>query len=145
MKRIFKSIPNYENTYKISNYGEILRTKSYDSRNHLRKERLRKSRITSDGYCQIGLYSDGIETKYLIHKLVAEIFLDKKHFKYMPDENPNKIDLNSLEVNHKDEDKINNRVDNLEWCSHKYNTNYGTMQERRLKAWRKSRKEDIYA
>lgn len=55
MKRIFKSIPNYENTYKISNYDEILRTKSYDSRNHLRKERLRKSRITSDGYCQIGL------------------------------------------------------------------------------------------
>ena len=91
MKRIFKDIPNYENTYKISNYGEILKFKSYDSRNHY------------------------------------------------------EIDLNSLEVNHKGESKLNNYVNNLEWCSHKYNTNYGTMQERQLKAWRKSRKEDIYA
>ena len=52
----------------------------------------------------------------MIHRLVAEHFLD----------NPN----NLPEVNHKDEDKSNNFVNNLEWCKHKYNMNYKQLQKR---------------
>lgn len=145
MKRIFKDIRNYENIYKVSNYGEIMRTSSYDSRNHLRKARIKKTRKTNDGYLQVGLYLNGKETKYLIHQLVAETFLDKSDFKYMPDENPNEINLETLEINHKDENKENNSVSNLEWCSHKYNINYGTAQKRRLISWQKKRRENLYA
>ena len=53
---------------------------------------------------------------FSVHKLIALAFLP----------NPN----NYLEINHKDEDKTNNRVENLEWCDHKYNSNYGTRSER---------------
>lgn len=55
---------------------------------------------------------------FQIHRLVAEAFIL----------NP----LHLPEVNHKDEDKKNNCVMNLEWCSHKYNSNYGTILQRRL-------------
>lgn len=115
----WKTIPNYDGIYQISNYGRVKRLKSYDSRGHLRNERIRKPRKTKDGYLQIGLHKEGIETKFLLHKLVAQSFI-KNVKKYN-------------EVNHKDEDKTNNCVDNLEWCCHKYNANYGTSQERRLK------------
>lgn len=142
---VFKTIPNYEEYYKVSNYGRVMRMKTYDSRGHLRNERIKKNSNAKDGYLHVGLYRDGKEIKHLLHKLVAEVFLDKKDFKYMPDEDPSQVDLEKLEVNHKDEDKTNNRVENLEWCTHKYNTNYGSMQIRRLNAWRKAKEDKKYA
>jgi hypothetical protein len=53
-----------------------------------------------------------------IHRLVATAFIP----------NPSELPC----INHKDENPINNHVDNLEWCTHKYNTNYGTAIERRV-------------
>lgn len=119
---IWKDIPEYEGLYQISNYGEVLRLQSYDSRGHLRNSKIRKPRITKDGYMQVGLHKNGKETKFLIHKLVALSFLPNPY--------------NYEEINHKDENKSNNYVSNLEWCSHKYNVNYGSAQERRVKTRR---------
>ena len=129
MKVVWKDIKGYEGIYQISNFGEVIRLRSYDSRNHLRNSKILKQRTTSDGYLQLGLHKNGKETKYLVHRLVAEAFLP----------NPD----NLTEVNHIDENKQNNCISNLEWCTHKYNTNYGTCQERRLTAWKQKREEKL--
>ena len=72
-------------------------------------------------YC-VKLLDDNNNRKYyLFHVLLAKTFI--------PNPNPNKL----LYVNHKDEDKLNNDLDNLEWCDNRYNLKYGTCQERRLK------------
>ena len=55
--------------------------------------------------------------KLLLHRIIAETFI------------PNPKNL--LEVNHKDENKENNNISNLEWCNRKYNCNYGSMQIRK--------------
>jgi hypothetical protein len=68
------------------------------------------------GYINITLRKDGHQYTKKLHRLVAEAFLP----------NPN----NYLEVNHKNEDKKDNRVDNLEWCDSVYNQNYGSRTER---------------
>ena len=69
-----------------------------------------------DGYYSVGLSKNGILKRYYVHRLVAEAFL------------PNSDNLPL--INHKDENKSNNNVNNLEWCDVKYNTNYGTRNKR---------------
>lgn len=64
----------------------------------------------------VRLRKNGEQRRYSVHRLVAETFI----------ENPN----NLPEVNHKDENKLNNSVENLEWCDRVYNINYGTAHER---------------
>lgn len=95
-------IKGYETIYCVSNEGEVF---SYKSNKILRPT------IDSDGYMIVGLYKDGAQKKQKVHRLVAEHFL----------ENP----LGFPQVNHKDENKQNNNVENLEWCDEKYNINYG--------------------
>ena len=107
IEKIWKPIIGYENLYKINNYGEVL---------SLRSNKILKPNNNGIGYFIIQLCKNGKRKNYLIHRLVAEHFLD----------NPN----NLPEVNHKDEDKSNNFVDNLEWCKHKYNMNYKQLQKR---------------
>lgn len=72
--------------------------------------------FNSLGYESVKVLYDGKRKHFKIHRLVAMAFL------------PNPQNL--PEVNHKDENPSNNRVDNLEWCSHRYNMNYGTVKER---------------
>lgn len=72
--------------------------------------------FNSLGYESVKVLCNGKRKHFKIHRLVATVFL------------PNPQNL--PEVNHKDENPSNNCVDNLEWCSHKYNMNYGTVKER---------------
>lgn len=75
------------------------------------KERILKHDVHHiDGHHRVAICINGKAKKYLVHRLVAEAFL----------ENPNNYPV----INHKDENPNNNRADNLEWCTHSYNNNY---------------------
>ena len=86
-------------------------------------EKILKTRKSRNGYTCVNLYKDGKMKTHKVHRLVSVAFIP----------NPN----NLPEVNHKDEDKENNHVDNLEWCTPKYNVNYGTGTERMAEKHRK--------
>lgn len=109
-----KDINNYENQYAITSCGEVWSHKS---------KKFLKPRETKNGYLQVCLYKNGKGKNFYIHRLVAETYIDN------PDNKP--------QVNHKDEDKTNNNVNNLEWVTVKENNNYGTHSERAGKAHRK--------
>ena len=108
-KEIWKPIKDYEGLYMVSNWGRVKSIK-------FGKEIILKQWTSSNGYSQVNLCKNGKVKNYKVHRLVAEAFLDNTD--------------NLPEVNHKDEDKQNNNVENLEWCSAKYNSNFGTRNER---------------
>lgn len=95
----WRDIVGYEGLYEISNWGRVRRN-----------GKIIKPGKNNLGYLQVALYKNGLQKHALIHRLVALAFLP----------NPN----NYPEVNHRDEDKTNNAVENLEWCTRKYNANY---------------------
>lgn len=108
----WRPIKGYENIYIVSNYGNVRRLyKKHPDGKPL------KPVINKDGYYRVTLSNNGVTKMKLIHRLVAEAFI------------PN---INNYPViNHKDEVKTNNNSDNLEWCTVKYNTNYGNGIEKR--------------
>lgn len=126
MGEIWKDIAGYEGLYQVSNVGRVRSLKrSVFVRNRNKYKTLKGSIKTGcyelkNGYHVVSLYKDGIGKRFFTHRLVAVAFL----------ENP----LNLPQVNHKDENKKNNSVDNLEWCDAKYNTNYGDCIKRRARA-----------
>lgn len=109
MEEIWCPIKGYEGQYEVSDQGRVKSLK-YD------KERILKPGRDSGGYLFVSLCKNGDIKNWLVHRLVAKTFIP----------NPN----NLPEVNHKDEDKANNFVQNLEWCDEKYNNNYGTRIQR---------------
>lgn len=116
IEEIWKDILGYEGFYQVSSFGRVRSLDRYDSRNYFRKGRILKLSADRKGYLRVGLHSNGKEKFYSVHRLVAEAFI------HNPDNLP--------EVNHIDEDKTNNRVENLEFCDSKYNNNYGTRKDR---------------
>lgn len=117
---IWKPVLGYEGKYEVSTLGRVKSLpKSWRNWNGAianHSEKILKPRINSYGYERVSL-RDGKSTKELfIHRLVAQAFIP----------NPNKYP----EINHKDENPLNNHVDNLEWCTHIYNNQYGSKNRR---------------
>ena len=124
---IWKAIPGYEGYYEVSNFGNVHsldRTIEYIGRNQSSEYKVIrnfkgkpiKKQIDAYGYYTVGLNKGKGVKRYKLHQLVAQAFIP----------NPN----NLIQINHKDENKLNNTVDNLEWCTPSYNCNYGTRNER---------------
>ena len=101
---IWKDVPGYSGLYQVSNLGRI---KSFMNQ-YGHGERIIKGEITKTGYIQVSLN----HKRFKIHRLVATAFIP----------NPESLP----QINHKNEIKTDNRVENLEWCTAKYNSNYGT-------------------
>lgn len=109
---IWKDIVGFEGLYQISNLGNV---KSLNYL-HTGKERILKLSKNQYGYLYVTFRKNGEKKNYLIHRLVCQSFIP----------NPN----NLPQVNHKDECKTNNCVENLEWCTCKENINYGSHNKR---------------
>lgn len=101
-----KPVKEYEGYYEVTDSGEVYRTG--------KTQRLRPHEYC--GYLYVELSKHGKTKKHRVHRLVAEAFI----------ENPE----NLPQVNHKDENKHNNNVNNLEWCTAKHNSTYGTRTAR---------------
>lgn len=104
-----KDIENYEGLYQISSFGKVFSVK---------RQKFLKPRKNNKGYLSISLCKDGKAKNCLVHRLVAQAFI----------ENPLHLPI----INHKDENPLNNRVENLEYCDYSYNNTYGTRTERML-------------
>lgn len=128
MNEIWKSVVGYENLYEVSSFGRVRsvdRTTigktafSDDSLYHFKGKILKQGNRKTSGmpYKQVVLYKNKEHKTVAVHRLVAEAFIPN------PDNLP--------QVNHKDENPSNNNVSNLEWCTYKYNVNYGTATDRR--------------
>jgi hypothetical protein len=125
MEEIWKDIAGYEGLYQVSNLGrvrslgrDIVRRTRYGTMApyHINGKVLKPLHSQGD-YCYVHLFDkDGTSINHKVHRLVAKAFV------------PNPDNLN--EVNHIDEDKDNNRADNLEWVTHIANCNYGTRNDR---------------
>lgn len=110
MKEIWKDIKDYEGLYQVSNLGRIKSLYNYRGKGNILKQKNKR------GYYQVGLRKNNIRKWVSVHRLVAIAFI----------ENPN----NYSNINHKDENPLNNCIDNLEWCTTRYNNMYGTRIER---------------
>lgn len=122
---IWRDVKDADNLYQVSNFGRIRSKdriiKCHNGRTYYLHQRIIKTKAINSGYIVVIFHlQNGKKLHRLVHRVVAESFLP----------NPNKYE----QVNHKDENKKNNNVDNLEWCTRKYNNNYGTCQERRIKS-----------
>lgn len=118
MAEIWKDIDGYVGKYQISNLGRVKSLPKRKGRGigYDIGERVLRPSINGRGYEQVVLCKDGKTKTFAIHKLVARHFI----------ENPG----NLKQVNHKDENKQNNAVSNLEWCTQQYNNTYGTRIQR---------------
>lgn len=104
---MMKDVVGYEGQYAVTSCGKVW---SYKSNKFL------KPKTDKDGYYKVNLYNKGKQKTFFIHRLVAEAYISN---------------LDNLpQVNHKSEIKTENFINNLEWCTAEYNTNYGTRNER---------------
>lgn len=119
----WKDVIGYEGLYQVSNEGRVKSLERYvDSKNgskRFEKEKILKYCITKNGYPSVILAKFGTRKLKKIHRLVGETFIPN------PDNLP--------QINHKNEDKTDNRVENLEWCNQYYNNHYGTKYQRQIK------------
>lgn len=110
----WRDVPGFEGLYLISNLGNVKSVERFKRNNagtQFVNERIRVLTPDKDGYLKVCLSKDGKHYVKSVHRLVAEAFIP----------NPDNLPV----INHKNEDKQDNRVTNLEWCTVQYNTCYG--------------------
>ena len=112
MDELWKDIPGYEGRYEASTLGRIRNKKN----GHILKGWVNYGPKNLKGRITVQFKKDGKQRTFYVHRLVALTWIPN------PDNLP--------QVNHKNENSLDNRVDNLEWCDAKYNANYGTRNER---------------
>lgn len=115
---VWQDIEGYEGYYKVSNYGRVKNAerKVWNGRGYYTIKETVKSPSLNRGYLQIKLSKNNTDKMYLVHRLVADTFIS--NFSNFPC------------INHKDENKENNRVENLEWCTVEYNNRYNGRYDR---------------
>ncbi len=121
MEEIWKDIHGYEGLYQVSNLGRVKslpRGKQWPYRQT--HNNIRKPKLNKNGYLCVNLSKENNVQWFNVHRLVAMTFLP----------NPDNLPF----VNHKDETRTNNCIENLEWCTHEYNCAYGTARERQRKS-----------
>jgi hypothetical protein len=122
MIELWKEVAGFEGIYKVSNTGKVVAHEKTIIRGKGNCLSIRQPEMelkpTKDkwGYYGVNLWKGGKNTRKKVHRLVAEAFLP----------NPNNLRY----INHKDEDKANNSVENLEWCTSSYNNTYGSRVDR---------------
>lgn len=109
----WRDIDGYDGMYQVSDLGRV-RSKKYGY------WRVLKPRKSGCGYLSVTLSENGQLRYFLVHRIVAQTFIKNDN-------------IFNNEVNHKDENKENNRVDNLEWCTSQYNKRYNDLHHRRKK------------
>ena len=121
---IWKDIKDYKGIYQVSNLGRVRSldklcngSNQYgDKFTLIKKGKILKPKIRKNGYLEVTLVHNKKAKSCLIHRLVANAFIENDNdYKY---------------INHKDENKQNNRVDNLEWCTQSYNINFGSRNKK---------------
>lgn len=110
MNEVWRPVKGYETLYEVSNFGRV--------RSLFRYKRILKPMISNSGYQRVDLFKNKKRKQFSVHRLVAIAFIDNPFDKPF--------------VNHKDENKLNNCIDNLEWLDHIENCQYGTAIQRRV-------------
>lgn len=113
---VWKDIENFEGLYQVSSEGKIKSLERVDRKGRIVRERIMHTHYDAQGYVHVKLNKDAKQYTKYVHRLVAQAFIP----------NPE----NKETVNHKDENKANNTLENLEWMTMKENANYGTRNER---------------
>lgn len=121
IEEVWRDIGGYEGLYQVSNFGRVrsLDRQAWNGKVwHDKKGVFLSLREHNAGYLSVALSKEGKIDYFLVHRLVGEAFLERG--------------LDKSEVNHIDENKHNNHVENLEWVTPKENMNHGTRVERCL-------------
>lgn len=121
-EEVWKDVIGYEGLYQVSDQARVRNNKG-----KILKQSVKVGKCVY--YKYVKLYKDGQYRQGYVHRMMAECFIP----------NPDNLPI----INHKDEDGTNNRLDNLEWCTVEYNSNYGNAKRNMSRGKRRRAKMEV--